>query len=281
LPDNNLPDNNLPDNKLIETYLSNYDNYKKKIIFCFHIGIGGIGDYIKFFMCLLNFCIEHEIQIYYLQGKTIIEKYIKLKYEKMYIKSENIPSMIEITNTDNISNMNTTDYYNVFPPCLYRFFEGHLCNITILNEISKIFYFTHDIELYANKLIDFDIYTSIHLRLGDKYLETDSNYIQCRDDERAYDENSLFNYIETNRNKNILFFCDNNKYKLMIKNKYPYVTILNLDIGHTSLFNTTEDQVFNTVTEMYILANSQNLYLASHSGFSQIAAKFKNIPYII
>lgn len=274
-------DNNLLDNNLIETYLSNYDNYEKKVIYRFNIGYGGIGDYIKFFMCLLNVCIQNQIQIYFLQGNTIIEKYIKLKYEKMYIKSENISSMIEITDINEFSNINTTDYFYVIPNCFYHFFEGHLCNIPILKESSKIFYFTNDIIMHANSLIDFNVYTSIHLRLGDKYLETDNNYIFCKEDERSYDENTLFNYIETNNTKNLLFFCDNNKYKLMIKNKYPYVTIFNHEIGHTSLINTTESQVFNTVTEFYILSNSQNIYIASHSGFSQIAAKFNNIPYII
>jgi hypothetical protein len=232
-------------------------------------------------MCLLNICIQNEIQIYFLQGNTYVEKYIRLKYEKMYIKNENIISMIEIKDINQLSNINTTDYYYLFTSCLYQLSIGHLFNIPIVKETSKIFYFTNDIIVNANSLIDFNTYTSIHLRLGDKYLETDPNFILSKEDERNYDENALFSYIETNNNINLLFFCDNNKYKLMIKNKYPHVTILNHNIGHSSLENTTENQVFNTVTEFYILSNSQYIYIASHSGFPIVAASFNNIPYII
>ena len=79
---------NLIDNKLDE-YLINYENYEKKIIYHFDIGYGGIGDYIKYFIYLLSICIKNKIQIY-LYNKSLIDKYLKLKYEKMYFNDDTI-----------------------------------------------------------------------------------------------------------------------------------------------------------------------------------------------
>ena len=104
-------------------------------------------------------------------------------------------------------------------------------------------------------------------------------FIVCKNDTRSYDENKLFNYIENNiHNKKILFFCDNDKYKRKIKDKYDNIIIINSNIGHTSLINTTDEQVLDTVTEFYIISNSKEIVQASNSGFSKLAAIYKNTP---
>ena len=62
---------------------------------------------------------------------------------------------------------------------------------------------------------------------------------------------------------------------------YDNVIITNSDIGHTGLANTiTPRQVLDTVTEFYILTNSNLIYSASNSGFSIVASKFKNVKFI-
>ena len=58
----------------------------------------------------------------------------------------------------------------------------------------------------------------------------------------------------------ILFFCDNNNYKLKIKKKYKNIIITDAQIGHTSLSNTTNKQILDAVTEFYLLTNSQLIY---------------------
>ena len=87
----------------------------------------------------------------------------------------------------------------------------------------------------------------------------------------------IFKFIEENNDKNIIFFCDNNAYKLKIKKKYSNIMITNCVIGHTSLTNTTEKQVLDSVTEFYLMTNSDKIIMASRSGFSITASKFKNI----
>ena len=123
-------------------------------------------------------------------------------------------------------------------------------------------------------------YISIHLRLGDKYLEIEQKYINCIDDTRSYNEQVLFNFIEENNKSTILFFCDNGSYKQTIKNKYENIIITSCSICHTGLENSTYNQVLDTITEFYLLVNSEKIYSASYSGFSLAASRFKNIPYI-
>ena len=80
------------------------------------------------------------------------------------------------------------------------------------------------------------------------------------------------------QNKNIVFFCDNKSYKLKIKKLYDHVVITDANIGHTSLGNTTDEQVLDAITEFYLIANSQKIIAASnYSGFSELASKYKGI----
>ncbi len=109
-------------------------------------------------------------------------------------------------------------------------------------------------------------YISIHLRLGDNFLETNNNDITW-DDVRVFSEEKLYKFIEDNYEKNIIFFCDNNKYKLKLKNKYNKIIITNSEIGHTAIVNTTVKQTLDAITDFYILSNSQLIYAASFSVF--------------
>jgi hypothetical protein len=71
---------------------------------------------------------------------------------------------------------------------------------------------------------------------------------------------------------------NSNSYKLKLKNMFDNICITDCNIGHTSLFNTTEQQVLDSTTEFYILSKSDKIIMASYSGFSTIASKFQNIP---
>jgi hypothetical protein len=119
----------------------------------------------------------------------------------------------------------------------------------------------------------------MHLRLGDKHMDIDQKYLNGSSDSRVFDENQIFNFIKNNIEQNrIIFVCDNNAYKLKIKNKNDLIIISNCDISHSGLIIATEKQVLDCITEFYILTNSQHIYSFSSSGFSETAAKFKNIP---
>ncbi len=209
-----------------------------------------------------------------------MEKYIKLEFTKFYISKIDInKSDTRIINHEyELSNINENCYNLVKPYIIYRSFNYN----NIPCNIQSFFYFDDSVKLNSHILLNENItnYISLHLRLGDKYLETDKEFIDCKDDTRKYNEQKLFEYIENNIDKTILFFCDNNSYKLKIKNKYNNVIITNSSIGHTSLKNTTDKQILDAVTEFYIISNSNLICAVSESGFSIIASKMKNIPLI-
>lgn len=247
----------------MELYLSNYESFKHKIVYDFKLGDGGIGDCIKFFMFILTSCMKNNTRLYYFKNNIEIEKYIKLRYDKMYIDEKQIKQLHSV---------------RFVKPQAYYGKINYDWNI----KIKDVFYFTDEIKINSRLLFPLDIsqYISIHLRLGDKYLETEKQHVLVKNDERIFSEEKIYRFIEENSDKNIFFCCDNNKYKLKLKEKYNNIIITNCDIGHTSLSNTTSRQNLDGLTEFYILTNSEMIYSASESGFSLVASKFNNIPLI-
>jgi hypothetical protein len=244
----------------MENYLNNFVNYKEIIIYNFN-NKGGIGDFIKFFIYLLEDCIKNNKKLFFLINNLEIENHIKLKFKCLYITK---------------NKLNEIEYKKIIEP-------GMLYNIYNTNfnlQISDVFYFSNDVIINSNKLINsnFKNYISIHLRLGDKYL--DSKFILCKNDSRKFIEENIFKIIENNIDKNIFFCCDNNSYKLKLKKKYDNITITNCKIGHSALEDTSKEQILNSVSEFYILTKSNLIYRASQSGYSLIASKFNNIHLI-
>ena len=267
----------------MDNYINNYEQFKKIIVYNFNIGCGGIGDYLKYFKYLLLVCIKLNIKLYHQINNIYIEKYLKLKYHQMYISVEDIKNKNIIKDINLIFNLSeNTDIYNIISPYVFYSPCLHKVNTDDLKiNFDDLFYFSNDVKFNSHNILP-DIttnYISLHLRLGDKYLETDKSFIVCQSDYRTYDEEKIFNFIEQNQNKNIIFFCDNNTYRLIIKNKYKNITITNSDIGHTSLLNTTDKQTLDTITDLYIMTNSEKIIYATPSGFSYIASQFKNIPF--
>jgi hypothetical protein len=251
----------------IAKYIDKYDSFSKKIVYVFNLGDGGIGDYTKFFLHILDLCIKYSIRLYVLKSDMILHKFLKLKYEKMYtVESSNIYPQ-------DISTLQSDILYAVTP---FMFYNQDL-NLNL--PLSSTFYFTDDILKNIPSGLEVKGNISIHLRLGDSFLETDPNYVLCKTDTRKYNESDLFKFIENNTDKNIIFFCDNITYKLKVKSKYDFIKITPYQIGHTSLSNTTEQEVLDGITEFYLLSQSDAIYYASNSGFSLMASKFNDIPY--
>jgi len=269
----------------LDKYINNYDNFQKNIVYNFPEKYeGGIGDCIKFFMYALNVCMQKNIKLYYQINNTTLEKYLRIKYKKMYITQHdinntnyNIHNIQQFQEIDS-ENLNSNVYNIVRPHIFYSTFTYDKIPFPCQN----IFYFSNEVKLNIPNLLPTNLtnYISIHLRLGDMYLEIDKCYIQCYEDKRNYNEENLFNCIEENNDTNILFFCDNNNYKIKIKNKYNSIFITTCDIGHTAYSNTTDKQILDAVTEFYLITNSKKIFSASESGFSIVASKFKNVPSI-
>ena len=246
----------------MEQYLRNYGSYEKSLIYSFSLGQGGVGDCIKFFIAVLNECIDTKKKIYYLITDAPVEEFIKLNYPQFYITKSRLVTL------NNYEIREPTFYYNSF----------NYEQITI--PINTIFHFSDIIIDNKKKLFPESInYYSIHVRLGDKYLETDKTFVLCKEDTRTYNNQKICEYIES-LDGNVLLFSDNNEFKLRMKNKYKKIIILNSSIGHTSLSNTSRQQTIDTITEFYILTMSDNIAVNTKSGFSMMASKFNKIPVI-
>ena len=123
----------------MDQYLQIYDSLEKIIIYDFNIGDGGIGDLIKFFMFLLNYCINNNIKIHYLVNDILIEKYLILKYKKFYIK--NITNTININNLDDLGKISPMINYLIKPFIFYNIFNIDTINLPI----NYIFEFSEDV----------------------------------------------------------------------------------------------------------------------------------------
>ncbi len=265
---------------MIEEYYKNFDNFHKKAVFVFDLEMGGIGDFLKFFSYALLYCMNNNIKMYYLLNNNPLIKYIKLKFNKFYISENQIVNRKKINCLDDLHNISSDDitnniFYIIHPSNMYN----HSDIYEKINFLCEIFDFTDEIKETQIKITEnLKNYISIHLRLGEKFLETDKSFKLCPNDTRDYNESNIFTFIEENRDKNIIFFCDNKSYKHRIKEKYNFINITDLEVGHTSFRNTSDSQIFGSVTEFYILTKSREIYVASSSGFSVVASKFNNVP---
>ena len=208
----------------LNLYLSQYDNFNKIIVYSFKRGQGGIGDLIKFFMYALFVSIKNRFKLYFLiEPPEIypIHKYITLKdtYKNMYILESAITNSKHIDMFDEYSIKNKEIqegmFYKISPYSMY-----HVSDLfdKIKIKASELFEFSQDIKLNAQIYNNLD-YISIHLRLGDKYLETDPHFVNVKNDTRTYNEENLYKFINeaSQKSKNIIFFCDNKSYKLKLK----------------------------------------------------------------
>jgi hypothetical protein len=257
----------------MEEYLQSYKTYTKKVVYKFSVGYGGIGDCIKFFMHTLDLCIEQKYRLYYQVMNIPLEKYLRLLDQSMYIQEEEIGPCVNLeVNEPLIVNEGICTVCTPFT--LYGRY-----NTEIKYPVNKIFTFSQSIWYRKKEIFDLqEKYISIHLRLGDKYLETDQSFVVVKDDERPFNGEALYKWIHENRNQNLVFFCDNNTFKNYIKEKFPYIHITTGTIGHSSLLNTSEQQIMDAVTEFFIITQSERIVVNGYSGFSNVAAHFNCIP---
>ena len=250
---------------------------KKEIIYVYEkVKNGGLGDFFKYLIFLLNFCIRHNIKFKLIIDHPI-KDYIKFKHPQMIMDKSNYPKGVHhVANFDEIK-ASKNKYFTVCDNIMYKY--------NVYQNLKKIklrdlFTFSDAVNKKAKSYTQDKEYSSIHLRLGDKFIENDKNYVKCKNDQRTFDENKLYDYIEHHKNDMMYFFCDNDPYRQKIKKMFNFINITNLKIRHISLTDTTDDECFNAVVEFAIMTNSKLIVAVSRSGFSILAASFNNVPLI-
>jgi hypothetical protein len=245
-------------------------------------------------MFLFEICRTRGIRLYYLQHDIPIEKYVFVKHAQMRIRHETLiqhskdgTSIHMIQSFDELEKLERFIYYLVRPHFLYSAFSFD----SISTRFSSIFQFSSEVIENVPRILpelSTKSYISVHLRLGDRFLETAKEFVQCKEDTRQYNQKAMFeiidqllsdpNQVPSQVPNQVLFFCDNRKYKMAVQKKYKGLVISTAEIGHTSFLNTTDEQVLNTITEFYVLTQSEKIVAISYSGFPVAAAKYNNIP---
>ena len=241
--------------------------YSNKVIFMIPHFQGGIGDMIKYFLFLIQLCIEKHWKVYYAITNVKANRWLKLRYPELYCVPDN---PVLLSNIDQLNTFVPDLEYVVRPHLLYSLFS-----------YEKLYLKGSDVFEFAPEIVErskrFSIeYVSLHIRLGDKFLEIPVEQNQCITDVRTFNEDSVIECIQ--QNPGILIFCDNLAYKTSLKEKYK-IFITDFKIGHTCLPSTSDEAIIDTLTEFYLLAKSQHIYSASDSGFPRMASNFYGVQY--
>ena len=149
----------------MENYIKNFHSFEKTFVYDFKLGSGGIADYLTYFMIILTNCMSSNTKLYHKINNIEIEKYIKLKCDFLYITKDEISKLKDVT---------------IRGP-------HHYYGISNKYDVSKIpfnevFYFDDIVKENVKNILPSlpSNYISIHLRLGDKFLETDPKFVIVR-----------------------------------------------------------------------------------------------------
>jgi hypothetical protein len=247
----------------MEEYLAGWDTYKKGAILTTFFGQGaGVGDYVKYFMYLLQFCMKVKYRVYYLTGRPE-EKYLKLVDDRMYITQEEMNKQLA---NNMVVVKSPLNFYDTF------------CWSDIVVNASDVFKFTDEVIQNKETILDHEgDYICMHVRLGDKFLETPKENVIVVNDTRKFDDNLIHDFINNNQDKTIVMMSDNKAFREKIKNTHDNVKITTGKIGHTGLANMLlSTETLDAITELYILTKSEKVVVCTDSGFPIIPKLFDN-----
>ena len=288
---------------ITNVYQSKY-NYNK-------VNCSGFGDFIRGCYFLLEFCEKYRF-LPKIIFNNIIGNFLKIKVVNLHL----IKNVLEGTGVYNNNNFKNS----VIKDDIFVRFERK--NSTIISDFIKyivnkshiyngmVFLFSNAFpmnnnipEKYCaymrqilepsdemkmhidNTLKDLNLniksYSVIHIRSGDSYLN---------DNNKVFDEKYLIKLIHNVENivkieDNYLIIADNNEIKHILKNRFPFLKMLQNEITHFGEgVKLEEEKVKNTLIDFYLLSHSKSIQSFTSykhgSGFSYWCAKTYNIPYI-
>lgn len=285
-------DNSLPEAETVTTadfkrYLRECDGYAKTVIYSFARGDGGIGDFIKFFVYILQVCVRRRHRLLLANSHAELAACIQLAHPAMRFApppgTQVRAAQLRVFDWDCDRHMAAHPGVTTFVVRPYACYKA-LTDITrqITLPVREVFRFSPDVLGRAARATPelperFRGRTprAIHLRLGDKFLETDARYVVVKGDTRAFSQAAITRYIEEHADEPILFFCDNRRYKERLCEKYDNLFMTSCEVGHTSLGNTSNTAIVDAAAEFCILCDAPVVVAASNSGFSLVAAKYK------
>ena len=275
-------------------------NNKSVVIHKHSLKCGGIGDFIRASLSLFSYCQRNKIDYYINFDQNSNLKYC-FDIEKMPEYFNNLP-IREIILTNGIYTIEKIKpFLELFDKNGIYYVKTNAIGYEKNEEINKIRdYFFNNILKPTQKVkqnID-DIYTkynlinnnyiSIHIRCGD--LNMDNNHsnsndirLDLNDDNIFINYNLLINDFKKNYGDNmpIIIHSDSIIFKNKIKKLNNDIIILDIDIKHIAedIGNNNEQYYISTVSEFYILSQSNKIYMPLiYTGFSHIASLINNKP---
>lgn len=297
------------------------NNNNKTIIYLLNLHQGGLCDFFKFCMHTIYLCEKYNynlkiyVNTYLKKFININSKYLLNNNEINYLNEEKIFQnqiyyLKYYNNTNNtIENIlnNYKNKYLIIQPTNFHTlkniyfhlpvdlnFKDYITNKNIKNYFNILNFINFNKDIYnkldncltENNLIK-NNYICIHLRCGDKYLETKPLLGYCVSDVRFKNINiyqkKIKKTLSENENTKILFLCDNNVVKKIIKSKInnENLIILNNKIIHVGYkYNKNDKNIqegfIDTLVDFLLLIYSKKNYCLSYSGFSIISSLLGN-----
>lgn len=302
---------------------NNNDKDQQTVLYYVDYRSGGLCDILKFLNLVIYLCEKHKLNL-----KILITTYLRhfLKIDKSLLFDLNDKNKINniLTKKTNwlkyYSQKHTTfrDFVNNYknkyliidPVDLFRLrnidyelpidinYKDGFDQSNIFYNILDFINFNDEVyNRYNDTIQKYNVTESfycIHLRCGDKYLESKPiNTYYCGNDKRYNDINNIIlrvkdaiNSIDDgNTNKNsIILFCDNSCVKKIIRSKFKNIIIIDSNIIHVgydySKTDIEHDKIKNgfidTLVDFIYLINSKETHAITYSGFSLYSAFLSN-----
>jgi hypothetical protein len=248
-----------------------FENKLLVAVFSEHFGLG-LGDYMRGLIYLYKNC-DGDCKIYADYSKHRISNFLENTYEKPKYEESQIERIWSKQQIDNLNN----DINFVF--CNLEF--GNNINDEIREYLLKSFKmkpdFEKDFNETYNKLQLKDDFIVIHIRLDDRFFNTD----EIPDLSLLYDH--IENNIIPNNKNNVLVMSNSFKTKNLICNKYDFKQF-EINPVHTISNEATLEDLKNTLIEFFLISKSKKIYQFSHyhhnSGFSTRISEIYDIELI-
>ena len=252
--------------KYYDEYIENYDSYEKKIILDYKFD--SIYNYLNNIVSLLYLCIKYKIKLKIINN-NYCEKYLKLKFDKFYVNTK-LNEKHYLDDINNISKIDNDKNYIITNDSLANL-EKNMEDISL----KYIFDFSDEIKILHNNFLlknGIKKYDSIEISINDNQNIINDNQNVINDNQNIINEDKILKI--KNKDKNLLLFCNNTEYKILLKKKLKnIITIENDDL---EILQDENKLIFNLV-ELYSMINSEKIlnFDDNYSHISEISDLFR------
>lgn len=215
---------------------------------------GGIGDFFKIFAFSLELAIASRARIL-VRNTSPLAAFLHPKHAWM----------TDARGMRVVTTVNNAYWYNHASTETTQ----ELCSALVLSD-----WFEMDASIVADarRLAPPTAYTALHIRRGDKHLETNRANVACKDDERPFAASAIDAVCA--REPVLLVVGDHAGTLRDLKARFPHVVLTGLEIGHTSLKGTPAPAVRAALVEFVMLGNARSIVASSTSGFPYLASRW-------